>query len=639
VVQAIDQAGNSSVPVSYRWTVDTTPPTASPTYTGATGTNGWYKTIGKVNLAPADVASGVDFTTYSLDGGEAQVYTNPFPLGGDREHKITYTVVDVAGNSLTGTYTFNLDTVAPTVVAPNYTTHPGDSTGAFVSFSAASASDGTSGLLSLVFNPAFGSHFLVGTTTVGYTATDCAGNVATGTFTVTVNPAGMVDSQLWVVGAATTKQIVVDSTNKAATSVTIDGFSAPGSPFNLSGITKPILVYGNGGGGANITIRGSFETEVYGCTIDVSEFTGKGKLTGGGNSTVIATRNADFVLTDTQLKIGTQILTLSGMGIANLTGGTRNNTFDVSGWTGGGSLTGRGVTNTVVFDKDVIELNLANNLLSSSNGMRLSLSAISKATLTGGVGANTFNLTGWTGLGTFAGGAGSDTLNYQRDANFTLTSTSLTITPVTGTARTWTLRDFETANLTAGAGNSTFTVTGWTGGGSLTGGTGNNTFNVTGWAGTGSLTGGGGSDTVVVTRDTNFALTDSQLKIGAQILTLFGIGTANLTGGTGNNTFNLTGWTGLGIFAGGTGSDTLNYQRDANFTLTSTSLAITLVSGTVSTWPLKDFEKANLTAGAGNNTFTVTGWTGGGSLTGGGGSDTVVVTRDANPKFSLPFTH
>ena len=31
---------------------------------------------------------------------------------------------------------------------------------------------------------------------------------------------------------------------------------------------------------------------------------------------------------------------------------------------------------------------------------------------------------------------------------------------------------------------------------------------------------------------------------------------------------------------------------------------------------------------AGNNTFTVDGWTGGGTLSGGGGSDTVIATKN-----------
>ena len=66
----------------------------------------------------------------------------------------------------------------------------------------------------------------------------------------------------------------------------------------------------------------------------------------------------------------------------------------------------------------------------------------------------------------------------------------------------------------------------------LAGGSGANTFTVSGWHGTGTLTGGGGSDTVAATKDANFVLTNTSLATGdGMALTLAGIGTAKLTGG------------------------------------------------------------------------------------------------------------
>ena len=103
-----------------------------------------------------------------------------------------------------------------------------------------------------------------------------------------------------------------------------------------------------------------------------------------------------------------------------------------------------------------------------------------------------------------------------------------------------TLSGFEVANLTGGTSNNSFDVGGWTG---TTAGT--------------SVTGGGGADTVVASRNANFTLTNSQLTIGTQNIALSGIGTANLTGGTGNNTFTVSGWTGTGTMTGGGGSDTI----------------------------------------------------------------------------------
>ena len=107
----------------------------------------------------------------------------------------------------------------------------------------------------------------------------------------------------------------------------------------------------------------------------------------------------------------------------------------------------------------------------------------------------------------------------------------------------------------------------------------NNTFNLGGWTSTtagSSVTGGGGSDTIVVSRDANFTLTNAQLTIGTQNVALSGIGTASLTGGSGNNTFTVTGWTGGGSLAGGGGgSDSVVASKGAGFTLSDSSLTAT----------------------------------------------------------------
>ena len=89
-----------------------------------------------------------------------------------------------------------------------------------------------------------------------------------------------------------------------------------------------------------------------------------------------------------------------------------------------------------------------------------------------------------------------------------------------------------------------------------------------------------------------------------------GITTANLTDtGKGGNTFTITGWTGSGTLKGT--SETLVDSVPASVVLTKTSLAVT--GGPTLT--LSGFTTANLTDTAGGNTFTVSGWTGSGSLT------------------------
>ena len=77
----------------------------------------------------------------------------------------------------------------------------------------------------------------------------------------------------------------------------------------------------------------------------------------------------------------------------------------------------------------------------------------------------------------------------------------------------------------------------------------------------------------------------------------------------GGDPFTIAGWTGKGTLSG-TALETLVDTVAANTTLTNTSLAVT--GGPTLT--LLGFATANLTDTAGGNTFTVSGWTGMGSL-------------------------
>src|SRR6185436_6696481 len=234
------------------------------------------------------------------------------------------------------------------------------------------------------------------------------------------------------------------------------------------------------------------------------------------------------------------------------------------------------------------------------------LTSIEVANLTGGGSANSFTVSGWTGTGTLDGAGGSDTVAATNDvANFTLTDTTL---DRTGTGQL-TLTSIEVANLTGGGSANTFTVSGWTG--------------------TGTLDGAGGSDTVVAVNDVaTIDLADTSLaRAGSGTLTLSSIEVANLTGGGSANSFTVSGWTGTGTLDGAGGSDTVAATNDvANFTLTDTTLDRT---GT-GQLTLTSIEVANLTGGGSANSFTVSGWTGSASITGGGGSDTLVGPNTTN---------
>jgi hypothetical protein len=94
---------------------------------------------------------------------------------------------DGSGNTGSASFTVTVrDTTAPLLTLPAPITKAAtSSSGAAVSFTA-SASDLVSGAVAPVCSPASGSTFAVGTATVTCTATDAAGNAASGTFTVTV---------------------------------------------------------------------------------------------------------------------------------------------------------------------------------------------------------------------------------------------------------------------------------------------------------------------------------------------------------------------------------------------------------------------------------------------------------------------
>ena len=100
-------------------------------------------------------------------------------------------------------------------------------------------------------------------------------------------------------------------------------------------------------------------------------------------------------------------------------------------------------------------------------------------------------------------------------------------------------------------------------------------FDVSAWTGVPAvqINGGGGSDTVASTDNTNFTLTDHSLqRSDGATFALNGISTADLTGGSSNNTFDVTGWHGGGIMNGNGGVDTLIANNVSGATLTNTTL-------------------------------------------------------------------
>jgi subtilisin-like proprotein convertase family protein len=103
---------------------------------------------------------------------------------------VNCTVSDAAGNDASCSFTVTVnDTQAPTITCPanvTQSTAPNQCQAA-VSYPAPTASDNCPGVGTPVCDPASGSFFPKGTTTVNCTVTDASGNSASCSFTVTVN--------------------------------------------------------------------------------------------------------------------------------------------------------------------------------------------------------------------------------------------------------------------------------------------------------------------------------------------------------------------------------------------------------------------------------------------------------------------
>ncbi|HLP76522.1 MAG TPA: hypothetical protein VK327_06325, partial [Candidatus Paceibacterota bacterium] len=210
-----------------------------------------------------------------------------------------------------------------------------------------------------------------------------------------------------------------------------------------------------------------------------------------------------------------------------------------------------------------------------------------------------------------------------------------------------------TADITLGSGNNAIT----TGGGFATirdKGTGINT--ITGGAGGGvyigglnasnapyatkgltTINNGTGNFAVQYSGYANYTLTQTLLQAGTYLIYLNGVSSVSLTATTttGANVFNIFGWYGSGSIIGNGADNTINVNPQTGLNtvlvLTDTALQTTIGINPARTMTLSGIQTANLTGGSSANTYTVSGWTGTGSITGPTGStNTLLAVSNAN---------
>ncbi len=364
--------------------------------------------------------------------------------------------------------------------------------------------------------------------------------------------------------------------------------------------------------------------------------------------------------------------TLIGNALPNtLRGGPGNDTL--LGMDGSDTLVGGPGFDTLVGGNDLDILEDAGNVhftlnddnVFKSGGEIDALNGIELARLTGGVGANIFNLTGWTGSARIdAGGHVADRFIIAGSADYRLSDfgsngvrVSLDRPVIDATIdQTLGLLGFEIFEISGGSaddlidasaltpnaagqprgsfrfdggiGNDQILGTPWDD--VLLGGAGNDTLD--GLAGNDLIQGGLGVDSLVITRDAGlFQLLASSVVIdedtstdGSELDTLVGMENVKVVGGPGDNVFDVTGWTSGDITIDGAGhvsGDTIRAIADRDFILTDTSITMVGGSGNLTT---VNIERAQITGGPGNNLLDASQFGGFAVLSGTGGDDKLI---------------
>ena len=95
--------------------IDETKPVIAFNPTGTTGSNNWYTSSVNLGISATDATSGLQSSSYSVDGGASINNANgvAVPLL-DGKHTISVNAVDNAGNSASSAVSINVDTTPPT---------------------------------------------------------------------------------------------------------------------------------------------------------------------------------------------------------------------------------------------------------------------------------------------------------------------------------------------------------------------------------------------------------------------------------------------------------------------------------------------------------------------------------------------
>lgn len=339
-----------------------------------------------------------------------------------------------------------------------------------------------------------------------------------------------------------------------------------------------------------------------------------------GQDSIVDAHDMSFGLSDTLLtRSGLGSVTLIGIEGANLgtVSSTASQTFTDNGWHGSALFAPGGGFDTLVSQRNANFTLTASNYLPSDGGtFQLINGAFELAQLTGGAGANEFNVGGWIVDAIYDGGGGNDTLSYNTAA-FNNSAATIAISndsldrSVLGIPRgKINFTSIETRNIIGSSAGDTIDASLATIGFSIDGAGGADM--VTGGSGPDSLTGGAGNDTLIGN-----------------------LGNDTLTGGADNDRYVYNAaWNGDTIVeTAGQGTDTLDFAA-VNGTSTISILTTGLnIAGSGSSVVYTGSSIEAIIGGLGNDSFNVSN---GASLSGGAG--TIDGGGGVNTLGYIPFT-
>ena len=196
---------------------------------------------------------------------------------------------------------------------------------------------------------------------------------------------------------------------------------------------------------------------------------------GGGTNTVIAEGDGNFTLTNSQLtNSGTAgIVYLINTSVAKFVAGSDNETYNLNGWTGTGSVTGGSGNNTLTVTKNA-NFTLGSSSIATTDGMNMTYSKISQVSLTAGGTTNQFDVSGFHGKATITGDGGTNAIISTKSANYLLNGNSIYTSDGMGV----TVTNVPRVLLFGGAGGQTYNIESWLLPGAITlyGGSGNDSY-------------------------------------------------------------------------------------------------------------------------------------------------------------------